>query len=275
MTDKDYLKEKTNEELLALYRQEGRQEIKQELTMRYVYIVRCIAVQMRNVYARSLPMEDIINEGVIVIMKGLDRYDPEKDTKFETYISQRIRGMIIDLVRKQDWLPRDYRKKSREMEDARSSLVQSLGREPTEEELAEPEPEKEEPMATEESAAEPEPEKEEPMVTEEPAAEPEPEKEVVIQEVKSPSFFNLMERLLERQDIEKYMSQYNVCKCPKCIADVKARTLTNLPAKYISSEGGFEEASMNFYENKYKIRMLTELIRACIAVRNNPRHDNN
>lgn len=137
MTDKDYLKEKTNEELLALYRQEGRQEIKQELTMRYVYIVRCIAVQMRNVYARSLPMEDIINEGVIVIMKGLDRYDPEKDTKFETYISQRIRGMIIDLVRKQDWLPRDYRKKSREMEDARSSLVQSLGREPTEEELAE------------------------------------------------------------------------------------------------------------------------------------------
>ncbi len=123
--------------------------------------------------------------------------------------------------------------------------------------------------------AEPEPEKEEPMATEESAAEPEPEKEVVIQEVKSPSFFNLMERLLERQDIEKYMSQYNVCKCPKCIADVKARTLTNLPAKYISSEGGFEEASMNFYENKYKIRMLTELIRACIAVRNNPRHDNN
>lgn len=159
-------------------------------------------------------------------------------------------------------------------ESAGDALSESI-LEKLEAEIAEPEPEKEEQMATEESAAEPEPEKEEPMVTEEPAAEPEPEKEVVIQEVKSPSFFNLMERLLERQDIEKYMSQYNVCKCPKCIADVKARTLTNLPAKYISSEGGFEEASMNFYENKYKIRMLTELIRACIAVRNNPRHDNN
>lgn len=137
MIDKDYLKEKTNEELLAAYRQEREQEVKQELTMRYLYIVRCIAMQMRSVYGGSLQMEEIINEGVIVIMKGLDRYDPEQDTKFETYISRRIRGMIIDLIRKQDWLPRDYRKKSREMENARISLLQSLGREPTEVEHAE------------------------------------------------------------------------------------------------------------------------------------------
>lgn len=137
MTHKDYLKEKTNEELWAMYKKERAQEVKQELTMRYLYIVRCIAIQMRSVYGGSLQMEEIINEGVIVIMKGLDRYEPEKDTKFETYISRRIRGMIIDLIRKQDWLPRDYRKRSREMEDARLNLLQSLGREPAEAELAE------------------------------------------------------------------------------------------------------------------------------------------
>ena len=126
------LKEKTNEELLALYQESGEISIKQELVMRYLYIVKTIASQMRGVYAGSLQMEDIINEGVIAIMKGIDRYDPERDNKFETFISRRIRGMIIDLVRKNDWMPRDFRKQVRMMEDARIAL----GNEATEEEIA-------------------------------------------------------------------------------------------------------------------------------------------
>lgn len=122
--------------------------------------------------------------------------------------------------------------------------------------------------------------KQEPTVIEEPVAKEEPVPVVSVKEEteikeKSLKFFNIMEELLERQDIEKYTEQYGVCRCPKCLADIKARTLTNLPAKYVSSEGVFGAAAMNFYENKYKIRILTELIRSCIAVRNNPRHDNN
>ena len=81
----------------------------------------------------SLQTEDIINEGVIAIMKGIDRYDPERDNKFETFISRRIRGMIIDLVRKNDWMPRDFRKQVRLMEEARGTL----GNEATEEAIAE------------------------------------------------------------------------------------------------------------------------------------------
>ena len=106
----DALEEKTNEELLEMYQKEGKLEVKQALVLRYLYIVKTIAAQMRNVYTGSLQMEDIINEGVIAIMKGIDRYDPERDNKFETFISRRIRGMIIDLVRKNDWMPRDFRK---------------------------------------------------------------------------------------------------------------------------------------------------------------------
>lgn len=116
-------------------------------------------------------------------------------------------------------------------------------------------------------------EREEPVKDNETAAMEEPIP--MPEEAKPADFFNVMERLLERQDIQKYMNQYSVCKCPKCTADVKMRTLTNLPAKYISSEDELVEAAMNFYENKYKIRILTELIRSCIAVRNDPRHDNN
>ena len=128
----DYLEEKTNEELLELYRKEGKLEVKQALTLRHLYIVKTIALQMRNVYAGTLQMEDIINEGVIAIMKGIDRYDPERDNKFETFISRRIRGMIIDLVRKNDWMPRDFRKQVRLMEEARIAL----GGDPTDEEIA-------------------------------------------------------------------------------------------------------------------------------------------
>ena len=132
MLQTEKLRDKTNEELLAMYQESGELVIKQELVMRYLYIVKTIASQMRGVYAGSLQMEDIINEGVIAIMKGIDRYDPERDNKFETFISRRIRGMIIDLVRKNDWMPRDFRKQIRLMEEARVAL----GGDPTDEEIA-------------------------------------------------------------------------------------------------------------------------------------------
>ncbi len=136
MVQTDYLEEKTNEELLEMYRAEGSIEVKQALVLRYLYIVKTIANQMRNIYTGSLQMEDIINEGVIAIMKGLDRYDPERDNKFETFISRRIRGMIIDLVRKNDWMPRDFRKQVKAMEDVQATLGRQLGRPPADEETA-------------------------------------------------------------------------------------------------------------------------------------------
>ena len=136
MVQTDYLEEKTNEELLEMYRAEGKLEVKQALVLRYLYIVKAIASQMRNVYTSSLQMEDIINEGVIAIMKGIDRYDPERDNKFETFISRRIRGMIIDLVRKNDWMPRDFRKQVKAMENARVELERTLGFPPSDEDIA-------------------------------------------------------------------------------------------------------------------------------------------
>lgn len=137
MMPADYLEEKTNEELLEMYRRDGQLEVKQALTLRHLYIVKTIALQMRSVYAGTLQMEDIINEGVIAIMKGIDRYDPERDNKFETFISRRIRGMIIDLVRKNDWMPRDFRKQVKAMENARLELERTLGVPPSDEQIAE------------------------------------------------------------------------------------------------------------------------------------------
>lgn len=130
------LKEKTNEQLFIMYQTDRRLEIKQELTLRYLYIVKAIAVQMHNIYSGFMQIEDIINEGAIAIMKGIDRYDLEKDNKFETFISRRIRGMVIDLVRKNDWMPRDYHKQNKSIENARVHLAGVLGHHPTDEEIA-------------------------------------------------------------------------------------------------------------------------------------------
>ena len=79
--------EKSNEELLQMYACTRSLEIKQELVMRYLYIVKSVALQMWDVYSSFSQVEDIINEGVIVIMNAIEKFDLEKNVKFETYIS--------------------------------------------------------------------------------------------------------------------------------------------------------------------------------------------
>ena len=133
---KKNLADQTNEELLALYRQTGRLEVKQEIALRYLYIVKSIAVQMRNVYAGFSQVEDIVNEGVIMLMKAIDKYEADKNAKFETYVSKRIRGMIIDIARKQDWIPRSVRKSYRDIKEAAVAFYSENGREPTADELS-------------------------------------------------------------------------------------------------------------------------------------------
>ena len=113
------MEEMTNEELLVLYQESRDQGIKQELTLRYLYLAKSVAIQMNNLYSDFMQMEDIIHEGVIAIMKGIDRYNPERDSKFETFISRRIRGTVIDLIRKNNWIPRNYHKNRQSIENAR------------------------------------------------------------------------------------------------------------------------------------------------------------
>ena len=126
--------EMTNEELLKKYQDTRELAVKQELVMRYVYIVKSIALQMRDVYVSFAQIDDMVNEGVLVIMNALDNF--EKNVKFETYIFKRIRGMIIDLARRQDWIPRSVRKSAKEIDNATMELYNELGRYPTAEEIA-------------------------------------------------------------------------------------------------------------------------------------------
>lgn len=126
----------TNEELLDEFVETRDPGLKRELVLRYSYIVKSVAMQMRGVYASFAEVDDIINEGIIALMSALDKFDPHRNVKFNSYASLRIRGAVIDLARKQDWVPRSVRRFAKDVDEASNALYASLGRVPTEEEIA-------------------------------------------------------------------------------------------------------------------------------------------
>lgn len=125
------------EDLLAAYKRTGRDDLKWALVLRYEGLIRTIALRVRGIYSSFAQTEDIINEGVIALLSSVDKFDPEKGVKFETFAAKRIRGMVIDLARRQDWLPRGVRKQAREIDIATNELYGELGRFPTDTEVAE------------------------------------------------------------------------------------------------------------------------------------------
>ena len=94
----------SKEDLLLLYKATGSEELRWPLALRYVGLVKSIALQVRGVYSSFAQVDDIVNEGVLALVGAVDKFDPEKGIKFETYVSKRIRGAIIDLARRQDWV---------------------------------------------------------------------------------------------------------------------------------------------------------------------------
>ena len=126
----------SKEDLLLLYKSSGCQDLKWPLALRYVGLVKSIALQVRGIYSSFAQVDDIINEGVLALVGAVDKFDPDKGIKFETFVSKRIRGAVIDLARRQDWVPRSVRRKAREIDQASVELFAELGRYPTDEEIA-------------------------------------------------------------------------------------------------------------------------------------------
>ncbi len=130
----------TEEEFTALYNEyksTGNIAIRNKLVMAYSYIAQVSAFQLRGIADTTAQVEDMINQGIITLIDCIDRFDNSKGMKFESYAYMRVRGGIIDLVRKQDWIPRRVRVNARAINNARSELANMFGREPTQAEIAE------------------------------------------------------------------------------------------------------------------------------------------
>lgn len=122
--------------LLARYKETGDKSIRNELVLQYGNLIKYAALSTRNMYQKFADTEDIVNEAALALMSAIDTYDPQRGAKFETYASMKMRGAIIDYIRRQDIIPRSLRRFARELDTAFSELYTQLGREPSTQELA-------------------------------------------------------------------------------------------------------------------------------------------
>lgn len=107
-----------------------------EMAMRELPQVYYLAARMSERLPRHVDLQDLVQAGVIGLLEACRSYDPAKDAQFSTFAKFRIRGAILDSLRKLDWGSRSMRRKAREIGAATTLLEGKLGRQPSEEEIA-------------------------------------------------------------------------------------------------------------------------------------------
>jgi RNA polymerase sigma factor for flagellar operon FliA len=111
--------------------------IREELILKYIYLVKFVAGRLYANYGNNVEFDDLVSYGIFGLIDAIDKYDLSRGVKFDTYAQLRIRGAIIDQLREIDWLPRSVRQKSKELEKAYYEMENKLGRPATDEEMAE------------------------------------------------------------------------------------------------------------------------------------------
>lgn len=107
-----------------------------ELIQQYMHLVNYHVERTISHLPSSVLKEDIKSLGLFGLYDALKKFDLDRDLKFDTYASFRIRGAIIDGLRKEDWLPRSIREKTKKIEQVTQQLVQRYQRDPSSEEIA-------------------------------------------------------------------------------------------------------------------------------------------
>lgn len=114
----------------------GDEVAKERLILTYAPLVKWVAGRMRSALPPHVEESDLISYGLEGLISAIERYDPARQVRFETFAASRIKGAIIDELRTLDWVPRSVRARAREIERTASELEHKLKRAPTEEEIA-------------------------------------------------------------------------------------------------------------------------------------------
>ncbi|MTI48017.1 MAG: FliA/WhiG family RNA polymerase sigma factor [Firmicutes bacterium] len=126
----------TIEEIWQKYKNTSDIFYKQELIEKYVPLVRIVAGRMYNFYGGNVEFDELLGFGIFGLIDAIEKFEIKRDIKFETYAQIRIRGSIIDSLRKLDWVPRSLRKKSKEYEAVISKLENKLFKNVTVDDIA-------------------------------------------------------------------------------------------------------------------------------------------
>ena len=124
-------------ELWRNYKNDGDERARERLVVAYSPLVKFIAGRMASGLPSHVDEGDLMSYGLLGLIGAIERFDLEREIKFETFAVARIKGAIIDELRSLDWVPRSVRSRAREVERAHGALEAELGRSPTDEEMAE------------------------------------------------------------------------------------------------------------------------------------------
>ena len=119
-----------------MYKADGKTDQKEILVHQYADLVKKMAYQIKAKLPASVEVDDLIQAGMMGLLDAAGKYQDNQGAQFKTYATQRIHGAIMDELRSADWLPRNIRKQMRDVEKAIASLQHSLGRAPSESEVA-------------------------------------------------------------------------------------------------------------------------------------------
>lgn len=112
-------------------------ELREKIIIEYAPLVKIVAGQLHMYLGHNVEYDDLTGYGVFGLIDAVDKYNPDREVKFETYASLRIRGAILDHIRKMDWIPRTIRQKQKKLEAAIKEIEQHTGKNATDEQIAE------------------------------------------------------------------------------------------------------------------------------------------
>ena len=103
------------------------EKLREQIIVEYVPLVKLVAGRLNMYLGYTGEYDDLVGYGIFGLIDAIDKFDYGKGIKFETYASLRIRGSILDQIRKMDWIPRSVRQKQKQMESAVTKLEKEKG----------------------------------------------------------------------------------------------------------------------------------------------------
>ncbi len=130
------MSEETRQKLWEEYAIKRTPELHKKIIIEYADLVKVVAGRLSMYLGHNVEYDDLVGYGTFGLIDAIDKFDYKKGYKFETYASLRIRGSILDQIRKMDWIPRSIRQKQKKLDNAYQNLESRYGKNYNDEDLA-------------------------------------------------------------------------------------------------------------------------------------------
>lgn len=130
------MKAEEKEKLWQTYQENPSPELREKIILEYAQLVKVVAGRLSMYLGYNVEYDDLVGYGIFGLIDAIDKFDLNKDVKFETYASLRIRGAILDQIRKMDWIPRTVRQKQKKIDEAIKQIEMRTGKNALDEEIA-------------------------------------------------------------------------------------------------------------------------------------------